>query len=139
MQVNKRQQSYRPQASHLPQARVYGKRSSSKTARATAYAMRLPKIFTNIPLFKSIVALFAISLFLYLYMVVSIVLATVDRKSLEEQIRHESTELTYIETEYSKRISSMSIDTVYAEGYVASNDQSFAKRVVTPTLTLRNE
>jgi hypothetical protein len=72
-------------------------------------------------------------------MVISIIVATVDRKSLEEKIRSESTELTYKETEYSKRISSITLATVYAEGYVDSGEQGFAKRQAVPTLTLANE
>lgn len=108
-------------------------------ATALARALAMPRILQNIPLLKSAVVLFTISLFLYLYMVVSIVVATVDRKSLEEKIRSESTELTYKETEYSKRISSITLATVYAEGYIDSGEQAFAKRATAPTLTLANE
>ncbi len=105
----------------------------------TTLAVALPASFDNIPVFKSIVAVFVVSLCLYLYMVVSIVVATVDRKSLEEQVRSLTTELTYQETEYSARLSSITLASVRASGYIDTTNQSFATRANTGTLTLRNE
>lgn len=88
---------------------------------------------------KSIFGLFVISLCLYLYMVVSIVVSTVERKSLEEQVRVESTELSGIETQYSEHIGDITLAEVKLLGYVDAGEAIFAIRDSAPTLTLRNE
>jgi hypothetical protein len=121
----------------MPRVAAYSSRAQKHLGGSNA-AMLLGYI-KQIPLFQSVIALFIISLALYLYMVVSIVVATVDRKSLEEQIRAESTDLTYKETEYSKNISTITLASVYAAGYVDSKDQAFAVRNTAQSLTLRNE
>jgi hypothetical protein len=123
----------------LPRVGISAASSRVQKRFAGSNAAILFGYIKQIPLFQSVVALFVISLALYLYMVVSIVVATVDRKSLEEQIRGESTELTYKETEYSKNISTITLASVYAAGYVDSKDQAFAVRNTAQSLTLRNE
>jgi hypothetical protein len=96
-------------------------------------------ISLDVSLFKivSAIALFAITI--YLYMIVSIVVATVERKSLEERVREESTELTYRETEYSKLVGSITLASARASGYIDANNSGFATRADAPTLTLNNE
>jgi hypothetical protein len=72
-------------------------------------------------------------------MVVSIVVATVERKSLEEQVRIQSTELSGIETLYSEHIGDITLAEVKSLGYIDAGEPIFAVRDTAPTLTLRNE
>lgn len=88
---------------------------------------------------RSILGLFAVSLCLYLYMVVSIIIATVDRKSLEESVRLATTELSAVESEYSSKIGSVTLADVKKSGYIDAGSTIFATRENAPTLTLRNE
>ncbi len=123
--------------------RVSTERGQSKNQRTGGYALalRLPHnpFSFDISIFKIVIGTALCAVCLYLYMVVSIVVATVERKSLEEQIREESTELTYRETEYSKLLGSITLASARASGYIDANNSGFATRVDAPTLTLNNE
>ncbi len=119
--------------------------NEERTRKTGGYvsAMALPKIplpFSfDVSIFKIVLGGALCAVMLYLYMVVSIVVATVERKSLEEQVREESTELTYQETEYSKLLGSITLASARASGYIDANNSGFATRVDAPTLTLNNE
>lgn len=117
--------------------------SRSKNHRIGGYvaAMSLPRnpLSFDISIFKITVGVALCAVSLYLYMVVSIVVATVERKSLEEKVREESTELTYRETEYSKLLGSITLASARASGYIDANNSGFATRADAPTLTLNNE
>lgn len=119
------------------------KHTDNKNVRTGGYvaALRLPgnPFSFDISIFKIVFATTLCAVFLYLYMVVSIVVATVERKSLEEKVREESTELTYRETEYSKLLGSITLASARASGYIDANNSGFATRAEAPTLTLNNE
>ena len=112
-------------------------RMASRTvSRSSAIAM--VDVHRN-TLATTVIGLFCISLCLYLYMVVSIVLATVDRRRVEEQVRNQSTELSAIESDYGQAIGRLTLGEVKALGFVDAGEASFAVRDTLPTFTLRNE
>jgi hypothetical protein len=88
---------------------------------------------------KTLFVLFGLALCLYFYMVVSIILVTVDRRVLEQGIRAATTELSYKEAKYSAEISNITMSLAYSEGFVEGGQPSFATRTNVPTLAFGNE
>ncbi len=116
-------------------------RSTSRNTGGHISVMALPRLpfVVDVSLFKIVFATSVFAICMYLYMVVSTVVATVERKSLEERVREESTDLAYRETEYSKLIGSITLASARASGYIDAEGSGFATRADAPTLTLNNE
>lgn len=119
--------------------RVATKRYARPSQRAThSNAIAMVDNHRNI-LATGIMGLFCMSVCMYLYMLVTIVVATVDRRSIEEQVRNQSTELSAIESDYGQAIGSLTLGEVKNLGYVDAGEATFAVRDTVPTFTLRNE
>lgn len=117
------------------QSRFSSKKTSYNTGVAALHILNEKQVLIS----RGIIGLFAASLCLYLYMVVSIVVATVDRKGIEERVRTQSTELSSIESEYSNAVGSVTLADVKKSGYIDAGEATFAVRDINPTLTFRNE
>ena len=95
--------------------------------------------FDNIPFSKILISIFAASLSIYLYLVLNLVVNTVNRKSTEEQISKSNTELSYKKIEYSDIVKNISIKDAYAGGFVPSTTEIFAIREVNTLTYSKNE
>lgn len=85
-----------------------------------------------------ITTLFVLGLATYLYMAVSLVLLTVERKSLQEKIGKATTELSYAQLSYSDAVKKIETKDVYASSFTHSSGGLFATREVTTSLTYKN-
>jgi hypothetical protein len=108
-----------------------------KKTRGQVYKKeRLP---SNFSLSKSLISIFVLSLALYLYLVVNLVVNTINRKSTQEQISKINTELSYKKIEYSDIVKNISIKDTYTGGFVPSSNEIFAVREVDTLTYNRNE
>jgi hypothetical protein len=82
--------------------------------------------------------LFIFGLGAYLYMAISLVLLTVERKALEEKIAKETTELSYAQLSYSDALKKIETKDVYAGSFTHSSGGLFATREVSTSLTYKN-
>lgn len=78
-----------------------------------------------------------ISLAVYLYLVVSIILATTERKALEEKISATRTELSYKEVAYGTKLKGLHLAKVHELGFVDISSPMYASKVE-HALTLRS-
>lgn len=86
---------------------------------------------------KYILSIAVLSLAIYLYLVVSIILATTERKALEEKISATRTELSYKEVAYGTKLKELHLARVYELGFVEVSSPVYASKAE-HALTLRS-
>lgn len=86
---------------------------------------------------KYIWILAALSLVAYIYLVVSVILATTERKTLEEKISAAKTELSYKEVTYGMKLKELHLAKVYEIGFVDVSSPIYSSKAEY-ALTLRS-
>lgn len=106
--------------------------ASQRTTRAKVVAVSATPLWI-----KYIISIAVLSLAIYLYLVVSIILATTERKALEEKISATRTELSYKEVAYGTKLKELHLARVYELGFVEVSSPVYASKAE-HALTLRS-